>query len=135
MFSGSFRVRLSLSVLAVFGNVVHLVFRVFWSRAQKANMRKSTHSPSENLFFKVRAGTGLATGKATDDPKRHQQYTQLDNRTCQNIAIFLAIGVNLKNTFQNDLPEFPRGPPGTLPGRPRWSQEALRAPQDESKSG
>ena len=71
VFSDSFRVRVSLSVLAVFGNVFHLVFRVFWSRAQKAKRLKLTHLPSENVFFKVRAGTGLATGRATGDPKRH----------------------------------------------------------------
>ena len=48
--------------------------------------------------------------------------------------IFPDLGLDFKNTFQNDLPELPREPPGTLPGRPRWSQEALRALQDDSKS-
>ena len=110
-------------------------FSVFFGRARKSPKCENRHTlQAKTCFFKIRAGTGLATGKATDDPIRHQKYTQLDNRACQNIVIFLAIGVNLKNTSQNDLPELPREPPGTLPGRPRWSREALRALQDESKS-
>ena len=51
----------------------HLVFWVVGPRAQTGQMRKLTHSPCENLFFKVRASAGRATGKATDDQKRHQK--------------------------------------------------------------
>ena len=52
---------------------VHLVFWVVGPRAQTGQMRKLTHPPCENLFFKVRASAGRATGKATDDQKRHQK--------------------------------------------------------------
>ena len=48
--------------------------------------------------------------------------------------IFPAPGVDLQNTFQNDLPELPSEPPGSPPGGPREPQEATRAPQDDPKS-
>ena len=48
--------------------------------------------------------------------------------------IFPDLGLDFKNTFQNDLPELPREPPGSPPGGPRGPQEAPRAPQDGPKS-
>ena len=48
--------------------------------------------------------------------------------------IFPDLGLDFKNTFQNDLPELPREPPGSPPGGPRGPQEAPRAPQDDPKS-
>ena len=49
--------------------------------------------------------------------------------------IFPDLGLDFKNTFQNDLPELPREPPGSPPGGPRGPQEAPRARPQEPARG
>ena len=72
--SAPFRVRCSLRVLTVCGTCFHLVFCVFLAaRAQGPNAKIDTLFMRKPVFFKVRAGAGRATGKATDDQKRQQK--------------------------------------------------------------
>ena len=56
----------------------HLVFWVVGPRAQTGQMRKLTHIPCENLFFKVRAraGAGAGAGQAAGGEDKYQKETQ-----------------------------------------------------------
>ena len=131
VFSDCFRVRVSLSVLAVSGNVFHLVFRAFWSRAQKAEMRKSTHSPSENLFFQ---GTRRHRARHREGNRRPQTapkiYAIRQINMSKNCDFSSALGSTLKIRPKMTS----RSSPASLRGAPREAQERSKSGQGLPKT-
>ena len=72
VFSASFRARVSLSILAVFGHVFHLMFPFFVARAKAQNAKIDTPSKRKPVFSRYAPAPGSPQGRPQTTPNGTQ---------------------------------------------------------------